>query len=381
MRFQVEITKMVPPGDGFGYYGEKVVFVPETTTGDVVEVTGIKVKKNFIIASLEQVLSPGPDRVEASCPHYDSCGGCSLMHLSYEHQLRLKQEMLKEVFVRQELDMDPDFVPSPSEYQSRFRTKLKCQDRTIGFSDKNSHKITAIPNCKILSSGIMEKLESLAALGRNNCEFSLIQSRARGEIAVSVTEGGKLGPLPGHPTTIVEDYGFGPLELSSRGFAQSNPLITELIIKNLIQRVNGSDEICELYCGCGTFSIPLAKRVERLVGIDINDGSIKTAEENASLNSLDNTEFISANLEKEITLPKCSTFVADPPRKGLSASLLNKIGKSKASRFLYVSCNPATLTRDARALIQTHAFRLTQLTGFDMYCHSTHCEALAIFER
>ncbi len=381
MRFELEIIKYVPPGDGFGYHGEKAVFVPETSPGDLVEVTVVREKKKFIIAALDKIITPATNRIDPSCPHYEDCGGCSLMHLSIEDQVELKQQMLKEVFNRYGFQITPEFVTSPATYQSRYRTKIKCQDGVVGFSAKNSHRVTPITGCRILSAGIMKELDRLSALGRSNCEFSLLQSRQNGELAVSVSENRRQVPLPGFPSSITEDYGFGPLKLKSSGFAQSNPFITKLIINALVEEVDQEQALCELYCGGGTFSLPLAGKVRKLTGIDISEASIRLAKENADLNQLDNTFFIAANLEKEMKLPKCDCFVADPPRKGLGQFLILQIGKSEADRFLYVSCNPATLARDAEILSQNFGFKLSGLTGYDMYCHSTHCEALAVFER
>ncbi len=381
MQFEIEIEKYVPPGDGLGYFNGKAVFIPATAVGDVVKATVIKEKKRFIIAGLNQVIKAADNRVEACCPHYDQCGGCSLMHLSMDDQVELKIRMLKEVFNDHQMQVEPDFVPSPSPFHFRHRTQLKCSQGIVGFSAKSSNDIVEITNCKILSHGILDQLESIKQLGRMNCDFHFLESSINGKLALSVADRKHPEPLPGFDTSIMENYGFGDLQLHSGGFAQSNPFVTRLIIDDFMKQIAPGSQVCELYSGCGTFSIPLAQKVNFLVGFEINKKSVETARDNAVLNDLHNTEFSIFNLEKPVKLPGTDTIIADPPRKGLSGNIIKALDRSKATQLCYISCNPATLARDARILTKECHFNLKALTAYDMYCHSTHLECLAVFER
>lgn len=381
MSFQLEISKFVPPGDGMGYYNGKAVFVPGTTIGDVIEVEPLKEKKRFITGSVKEIISPGPDRIQPECPHFDSCGGCSLMHLSYEKQLSLKKEMLEEVFQRYEIKIKPDIVPSPETFRFRYRTQLKCKNGIVGFSAAKTNQLVSVPDCKILSGKIHSSYPSLSKLGRVDCDFFLLESYSRGDIATSVTEGKNKVPLPGYSESILEDYGFGKLKLYSSDFAQSNPFITSLIIGQLLKECGSGKEITELYCGSGTFSAALAKKASHLTGYDFSDKAIATAKENASLNNLDNIEFKSINLDKYKKLKLSELVVVDPPRKGMHELVVKKIGNSKAGKLVYVSCNPATMARDIKDLMCKYSFEMEKITAYDMYCHSTHLEAVAVLQR
>ncbi len=381
MKIQLEIEKIVPPGDGLGYFNNKAVFVPCTTVGDVVEAIIVKEKKKHILASLKEVVSPGKDRIQAPCPHYRECGGCSMMHLTYTNQVKLKLKLLTEVFTNHGLDITPDFIHSPRTEHYRHRTTVKLKNGIIGFSARQSHHVVPIDECLILSKGIKNQLIGLKNLGRNNCEFSLLESSDNGEIAVCVTEKNRLVPLPGHSERVAENYGFGSIVLRSDGFAQANPFITSAICRALEKKVSADDNICELYCGAGTFSLPLAIKAATLEGFDLSKRSIRSAIENAKQNNLANTRFNVTNLEKGFKLPQCNTVMVDPPRKGLGSVPLKRIGTSRASKLLYVSCNPASLARDAKSLMETYRFNLLSVTGYDMYCHSHHTEALAVFSR
>ena len=303
------------------------------------------------------------------------------MHLSMENQLSLKKQMLIEVFADFGLTIEPELVPSPKITNFRYRTQLKCSEGIVGFSARNSNTIVEIANCKILSEGILSNLDRIRKLGRINCEFSLLESSSSGEVGLSVYEKKKYVTIPGFPEKVSENYGYGEISLRSNTFAQSNPFVTSLIIQDLMQQIKPGVTIHELYCGCGTFSIPMAKVVNRLIGYELNQKSVLAAEQNAELNSLENTKFISVNLEKPIRLGKPDIIVADPPRKGLNNPLIESIHNTKTDTFLYVSCNPSTLARDAAALQKTGGFLLEKLTAYDMYCHSTHLELLAVFHR
>ncbi len=381
MLFEVEITKYVPPGDGFAIHNDKAVFVPASAVGDVVNVYAVKEKNKFIIAAIKNIVSPSPDRIDANCPHYLLCGGCSLMHLSYRNQLDLKKQMLVELFANYNLEIKPDIIPSPEQDHFRYRTQLRCVEGKIGFSERNSNKVVEITDCRILSKGISEALKKLKNLGRRECEYMLLESAETGEVAVSIMEGRKTTSLPGFPSSLEENYGFGMVELHSDGFAQSNPLVTRLIVQRLLNECKETDLICELYCGCGTFSIPVALHTKALFGFDISASSINTAKKNAEQNKLRNTEFKSCNLEKESSLPEADTIIVDPPRKGLGKNILKQIGKSKAAKLIYISCNPATLARDIKVLRDSAGFDVSAVTGYDMYCHSTHLEVFAVLNR
>ena len=381
MGFEVEIVKYAPPGNGLGYYKGKAVFVPAAAVGDVVRVFTLKEKKRFIIAGIETVVSPSAERIEAACPHYNVCGGCSLMHLPYKKQIDLKQQMMADVFNGASLQINPDILPCQRDQQFRYRSQLKCSNGFVGYSEKHRHHVFEVTECLILAQGIQKTLPVLKRLGRMHCEFRLLESSLNGDVSLTVSENGLSNPVPGFPQLIKEDYGFGEIELNSDSFSQSNPLTTRSIIEDLLAASEDCESACELYCGSGTFSIPLAKKMNRLVGFDVDPKAIETAKKNAERHDLNHATFNKANLEKNVEIPSVDMILVDPPRKGLSQTALSKIGRSGASKLLYVSCDPATLARDASILIKDYRFNIDFIRGYDMYCHSTHLEALATFIR
>ncbi len=381
MRFELEITKVVPPGDGFGLFKGKAVFVPAATTGDVVSVSVIKETKGVIFAALEEVVKAAPERIEPPCPHYMQCGGCSLMHLSYEKQLDLKKKMLMESFANHQFEINPELVASPQSSGFRYRSQLRIRDGLVGFSRRRGNQLVEPVQCQILSSGLMAVLPKISQLQLANGECHVLESFADGEVAGLLFLGAEPIPLPGFPESVMENYGFGNVELPVDAFAQSNPLITSKIAEELVVHCQNVGRVVELYCGCGTYSIPVGSQVEALFGFDGSQEAIQTVRENARRNHLQGLRFKVANLDRLGKLPKADTIIVDPPRKGMGKRVVKLIGRSKASKLLYVSCNPATQARDIRMLHRDHGFNLTRITGYDMYCYSTHLETLAILQR
>ncbi len=381
MQFDLEITKYIPPGDGFGIHEGRAVFVPATAIGDVVRVYAVKEKKRFIIAVLKEVLTPAPDRLEAPCPHYTQCGGCSLMHLGYEKQIELKTEMLREILNNHGIEIAAEIVPPSKRTAFRHRTQVRCELGRIGFSERGDNRVVDVPGCLILSPGILAAFNRISKLGAAKSEYLLLESSDSGAVAAAVFNEKHSVPLPGFPSSVEEDYGFGAIELPVCEFAQSNPFTTGQIVADLVGACEGAKRICELYCGCGTFSIPVALKANEFLGYDISKNSIKAAKKNAARHHLDNTVFKSGNLEKASRLPKVETIIVDPPRKGLGKNIIGQIGRSKASKLVYISCNPSTLARDLKSLRDRHGFRISRITGYDMYCHSTHLEVFAVLIR
>lgn len=381
MLLTVEITKYVPPGTGFAIHQGKAVFVPATAVGDIVKVFPVKEKKNHIIARLHEVVTASHDRINVPCPHYDLCGGCSLMHLSYEKQLQLKLEMLKEVLNNQGVSSDVSIVPAEQLYKYRYRTQLKCQDRIVGFSQRNSNTVTAVNQCRILADSLMGQYGRLEKLFANKRDYHLLASSKTQQVSCTVLEGGQKSVLPGSTATVIENYGFGDLELESGSFAQSNPGMVSLIAKDLFENLKNQQKVCELYCGSGTFSLAIAQKADSLIGYEIDKNAVEQAIKNTRRNELPNCEFKAGNIEKLTLAQEIDTIVADPPRTGLAIGIIHQILKSRVNEIFYLSCNPTTMARDLRVLTQEGRFKIRRLTGYDMYCHSTHLEALAILQR
>ncbi|MCK5539344.1 MAG: class I SAM-dependent RNA methyltransferase [Deltaproteobacteria bacterium] len=380
------IEKYAPPGNGLGFYQDKAVFVPQTAVGDEVLLTIEKEKKRYIIGRLEEVVKPGSKRRKVPCPYYVVCGGCDLLHLSYSDQLALKKEMLVQVLAGAGILEAVNMVAAPSEFYYRHRALFRSDHETgdFGFLRRRSHQVAVVPDCLVLAQGLKNLLKELAVSPdlpkKTTACYGLASSGE--DFAAAVKIGRNFQVLPGIPETVMENYGFGDLELAASGFAQVNPAITRLMISDLLQYCVDVREVSELYGGSGTFSLPLATIARNLTVYESDHAAAARGRRNAARNGLENVRIVSGRVEKK-ALPKAlDTLVVDPPRSGLQPVIIEKMVKSRASQLVYISCNPATLARDlARLKAFDNGFTLDSLNAYDMYAGTTHLEVMAVLKR
>jgi len=181
---------------------------------------------------------------------------------------------------------------------------------------------------------------------------------------------------------VIENYGFGELELAAGGFAQVNPQITAIIIKDLLSHCADAAVIAELYGGSGTFSLALATVAAQLTVYESDLQAAARGRHNLKRNGFENVRFISGRVEKSKLKANLDTLVVDPPRVGLSPAVVEMIGKSSAAKIIYISCNPATLARDiSRLKTISPNLTLKSIKAYDMYPGTTHLEVMAVLER
>jgi len=383
------IEKFVPPGQGLGFYRNKAVFVPLTLPGDLVEIGIEKEKKRHIIGRLERVLLPGPRRREAPCPHYRDCGGCDLLHLDYADQLEMKLAVLKEVLAGFgiELGFPPLLQPAAKEGaggRHRARFHYDPESGFFGFKPRRRHRVVRIGNCRALAPGL-KKLYALLDRGVDiPLSTTAIQglAAAAGDFAAALVWGRKFGPLVGVPETVVENYGFGKLELAASGFAQVNPEITGYLLADLISTCPPATEVAELYGGSGTFTLALAARRRKVTVYESDHRAVARARRNLAATGEGKVSLICGRVEGKKLPATITTIVVDPPRAGLAPVVRRQILESRAARLFYVSCNPATLARDLGTFLsEANGFRLDSLKAYDMYPGTTHLELLAQLSR
>ena len=384
------IEKFAPPGNGLGFYRGKAVFVPLTLPGDEVEVRVEKEKKSYLIGRLERVVRPGEKRREPSCSHYRECGGCDLLHLAYVDQVDLKRRMLNELLEHAGVTgCGPvTFRAAPAEGIGSRHRALFHYDRKLrffGFRPRRRHQVVAIDNCRVLAPGLKTLLDELNR--RTNLPpattgvYGLASST--GEFAAALVRGRKITSLDMIGETIFEDYGFGRIELTAAGFAQNNPGITGRLAADLVDSLPEPGELAELYGGSGTFTLALAARDHQVTVYESDRRAVARARRNlAAAGRKQQVRLLCAKVEEVSFAAPFTAIIADPPRGGLPAPVRRKIIASPASHFLYVSCNPATLTRDLAELQSgPEGFSRCSLSAYDMYPGTTHLEVLARLSR
>lgn len=379
------IIKLVTGGAGLALKDGKAVFVPFAAPGDRLTVDIEEDKGDWYRASIASILEPGPDRVEPVCPLYGKCGGCSLQHLSYPAQCAAKIGILQEHFKRiAGLDTGPVECVSGAPYWYRNRVQVHLSgDGRLGFAARESDEIIQAKGCSISDPSIHKWLGDRARIGRKSKE-------------VSAATGGmdRFTVYGNHGQVLIEGKDRdGSVEVAGdtirfplRGFFQSNlGLISELVRREILPLIHTLDgnplpgtRAADLYAGVGLFGHFLAAGFETVVCVESESRSLEYARFNVG----GKVEFHSRPVE-EWTAGKSASarydlIVADPPRAGMDPKVLAWLGVSTAHTLVYVSCDPATLARDAKVLVGA-GWILDSVRLYDFYPQTAHIESVAVF--
>jgi tRNA/tmRNA/rRNA uracil-C5-methylase (TrmA/RlmC/RlmD family) len=380
---RAHISTVAFGGHGIARIGEIVAFIPFTVDGDVVDITVTEVKKNFIRGELQKIIQPSPQREMPRCPYYSLCGGCQYQHISYDHQLTVKERQVRESFQRIGKLPDPPvrgIIPSPAAYQYRGKADFHCdlKHKKIGFMDTEGGTLVDIEQCLLTDDSINEELEKLRSSMRlqdTGCPRErrcTIWSDNRYKAGAYITR-----QVLNHE-----------LRVPYRGFFQGNTFLTEKLVETVLSmtEASSSEVILDCYCGSGLFALFLAPCVRKVFGIEIDRRAVDCARHNFRQNGYANGEFLTGNAEdilKEKFIGEnipVNTLLLDPPREGCPRGVLDLIPSLRPSKVVYVSCNPATQARDIRHVTE-QGFSLKVLQPIDMFPHTKHIEVIALLAR
>lgn len=378
---ELEITKLVAGGDGLGFFDGIPIFVPRSAPGDRLRVRLTERRPDYARGEIEELLAPGPDRVEPRCRHFVDCGGCDLQHLGYEAQVRAKVEAAAETLVRIggiRLPEDNIRVVRGDAWAYRLRTTLhrdpaEDEDSSatapVGYRAARSHDLVAVEECPILApelEDVVHRLpESLA--GQPGRRLDLAVGDA-GRISHAPTG----DTAPGGPVAV--RVGELEYEFDARCFFQAH----RGLLGELVEAVLGEDpgdsssKAVDLYAGVGLFTLPLAKRYDEVTAVERDRIATRYLKANARRNQLDGIEVVTQAVETWIRdLPACDRLIVDPPRAGLSPYMRNVIQRRQIPWLTYVSCHPAALARDLAGLKQ---YSIQEVVFLDMFPQTGHLE-------
>lgn len=382
----VTIEKMVPNGFGLGHVDGLTVMVPLVAPGDTVRVLTGKRNGNLVFAQIEKILKPSPLRIEPGCKYFGKCGGCNFQQLSYEEQLKAKSAIVEDCLHRIAKIENPAPVevvasPEPWRYRSRANWHADTKEKKLGYFYRNTNKVCDIDECPILLEPLQTELTRLKSelhwgeIWNNIAHIDA--SASSGEISLRSDE------FPEVPRDITFHSNGFDFTYSANVFFQGNPYVTPLLVDAAVKDVSGEFAL-DLYCGVGLFTLPLAKNFTRVIGVEENSNSIEYAKKNAVKNGLDNAEFYSADVGRWLnenleTLRGLDTLLLDPPRVGVEKDVIKAIIELAPRDIIYVSCDPATLARDLRALFER--YDLLDVHAFDMFPQTHHVETIAKLKR
>lgn len=385
---EVEITNLDHFGRGI-VKKEKPIFIDNALVGEIVEIEITKDNKKYSEGRVIKYIKKSPLRVESNCPFYDKCGGCDLLHLSYQDQLKYKETKVKEIIKKfSGLECVKEIVPT-IQYNYRNKVTLHVKQK-LGYYQKKSYDIINIDNCLIADERINDLIKKLNIIDLNT--ITKITIRVSSKESMLVIEGGKLDitsfkevdtiivdnqVLKGRGY-IIEEINNLKFVISPDSFFQVNRLGMINIYNQVLKYVDNDTKVLDLYCGTGTIGIYLADKVNQVLGIDINKSAINDALMNKKINNLENIDFKLGDVEDVLNNNsfKADCIVVDPPRAGLGNMVIKNIFKIQPQKLIYVSCDPVTLARDLNIL--KDKYDVVEITPFDMFSNTYHVECVGL---
>ena len=433
---EIQIESLNHEAQGVARAAGKVLFVDGALPGERVLYSVYQKKPSFEKGQLLAVLRECPQRVTPRCRHFGTCGGCSLQHLEAGAQVAVKQRMLEDALVHigrvKPAQILRPIHGQPWEYRQRARLSARLVEKKggvlVGFHERHSRYIADMQSCEVLPARIAKLLLPLRELigglsVRDRLPQVEVALGARVDVLVlrvmqpptdadrvrlaafADRHGVQFWLQPGGPETAAPYYpldsppltyalpefglelGFRPTE-----FTQVNHAVNRALVGRAVALLDPrpGERVADWFCGLGNFSLALARRGAHVVGVEGSAALVARARENARLNGVGNAEFQVADLFKLTpaalaALGRFDKWLVDPPRDG-AMELVHALGADglrghRPGRIVYVSCNPATLARDAQVLVNVHGYRLAAAGAVNMFPHTAHVESLALFER
>lgn len=438
----LEITGLTSEGSGVGRYEGYAVFVPGAIPGETVNAHIIKAGSSYAVGKLCGVAAPSPERVVPPCPAFPRCGGCTLQHLDYSAQLKIKRETVLGALERIGGFSGVEVLPTvPCAEPLRCRNKGSFPFGSVdgkvvwGLYSPRSHRLIPLSDCLIESHAAVDAANAV-------CEWAtrysvpvydertgkgvlrhVVTRECTGGTAVCVVTTGKLpkdrelvaiikNAVPNvvslvhnvntDSTNVICGKDFRVIDgdkrvmhelcslrflVSAESFLQVNTKQTEKLYSLAVGalELNGSERIADIFCGIGTISLMIAKKAASVLGIEFVERAVEDARRNAELNGIGNAEFLAGAAEE--ILPRLVAqgerfdgILLDPPRKGADKAVLDAIAQSGAGRIVYVSCDPATLARDLKTLCG-YGYSIRSVRPVDMFPMTGHVESVVLMTK
>jgi 23S rRNA (uracil1939-C5)-methyltransferase len=425
---EADIVDLAHDGRGVARADGKAVFIAGALPGERVRFHTLRRRRQMDEAVLDEILIASPDRVEPKCAHFGVCGGCSLQHLSAAAQLQAKQRQLLDNLerigrVRPERVFEPVQGPSWA-YRRRARLGVKYVHKKgrvlAGFREREKPYLADISRCEILSGEFAELPRKLGSLvdslaireqlpqvelsvgdGVAALVFRVLQAPPPEDLNKLAAFGLEVGaqvylqsggldtirPLQGEAAplhyTIDGDI---VIEFGPSDFIQINHAVNLAMVAGSLEQlqIEASDSVLDLFCGLGNFTLPLARRAARVLGVEGDAALVAKAAANAAKNAVGNAAFTRENLFEPAKFgpwaaERYDLVLLDPPRAG-ACEILERMPHWRPRRVVYISCHPGSLARDAGILANSLGFKLIGAGVMDMFPHTTHVESIAVFE-
>jgi len=351
----LKIEKIINGGAGFARLPNgSVCFVEDALPNELVEIKITKQKKDFSKAIATKILEPNKSRRTPPCKYYGKCGGCNAQHVEFEGQIELLKQIILDLFARTaKINLPQNFeIHYAKEWAYRHRAQVfatKNKNIPWGFSERAANNVVPIEKCLILSQNLNEKLKESLNLKKRY----LFDNKS-------------------------EEFLGKHIHADESVFFQSNLELLPKLIGEIQKAASQGEIFLDIFSGVGLFSAFLQDKFERVIAVEQNPLCQKFAEKNLGKNC----EFYTMNAEeffnKNTPILRGACILIDPPREGMTDELCGCLCKNKTSKLIYVSCNPATLARDTRKLLNA-GYNLESIKGFAFYPQTFHLEMIIVF--
>ncbi len=427
--FEARIENLSHEGRGICHHNGKTVFVFNALPGERVEVTIDRSRRQLAEGHASAILEASDWRIEPACPHFGLCGGCSLQQVDSERQLRFKQQSLAEMMDHAGIEIGRWMEPLRSEpwgYRRKARLGVKWVARKgrvlVGFRERSSPFLADMEECPVLDPRVGQRLRALSTLiGGMDARDRIAQIEVACDDDHCALAFRHLDPLGEADRQRLIDFGretglwiqtqaagpdsitplypeeqplfFRPLAdedlrigFAVSDFTQVNAGINQQMVAQALERLElePSHRVLDLFCGLGNFTLPLARRCASVTGVEGDAAMVERARRNARALGIDNSEYHAADLtalqgDEPWLKQHYDRILLDPPRSG-AQEVIPHLARLGAGVIVYVSCQPASLVRDARLLVD-QGYRLAQLGVMDMFPQTAHVESMAVFRR
>lgn len=393
MIMKVEIVKLDDFGRGICFVNDKVTFVPNTLPGDIVNIKIIKEHKKYNEAILLDLVKPSSERIDAPCPYFGICGGCSLQALSYEKGINYKKEKVINYFKKMGISITPKVIVNDIHYNYRNKITLKVVNGVVGYYKLNSHSVVEVNNCMLAEECINDVISVVCGMGIINGEV-IIRSNYKSEILIIINSKDKInitnisnninGIILNDEVIYGNDYFYEEInnikyKVSYKAFFQVNRNVASKMFKLVEKFINVNDCVLDLYSGVGTLGLSASKNAKSVVGVEVNKDAVDNANQNALINNLNNAKFIYSDASniKNIDV-SFNKLIVDPPRAGLSTEVIEFINKELPDEIIYISCDYHTQARDLRLL---NNYEIVDSYVCDLFSYTYHVECICFLKK
>lgn len=402
--YEVLITKQDHFGNGLVKVKNMFVFVKDALPGELCKIKITNVRKTFANAVIKEIIKISPNRVEPKCPYYTICGGCHIMHEEYQNQLQFKEQKVRELLEKFTGLKKAKIYPIIGKNQFHYRNKVifHGEGKHLGFYQEKTNSLVPIEAC-IITDEELNKIyhnvqEFLLSNSENTVHSIMLRKTSLGQTLVALEGNIKIEDLLPYLKSISTIYINNKLvkgesfieedilgihfKIYPSSFFQVNyemMLVLYQIVMNFYQQKE-YNKILDLYCGTGTIGMLVANYVKKVIGVEKEHFSIVSANLCKEVNHIKNITFIEGKVEDKIDdFQDIDSIIVDPPRSGLDNHTIDTILSLNPKTITYISCDPVTLARDLKILLET--YDLLEVHPVDMFPNTYHVENVVFLEK